>query len=143
MEQGDFRYAGFWIRVAAHAIDSIIMLLVLVPVVWWFYGGEIVNSRTVQISPLGHMGFNLGPAIAILLFWHYRSATPGKMILGLRIVDAQTLGKPSTLQFIGRFFAYLVSLIPLLIGFFWVAFDAQKQGWHDKIARTVVVYSRG
>ena len=142
MEQSSIRHAGFWVRVAAHVIDTIIMLMVLVPVVWWIYGAELMASGTVRISPLGQLGFNLGPAIVVLLFWIYRSATPGKMILGLRIVDGRSLGKPSMPQFIGRFFAYLVSLIPLLIGFIWIAFDPRKQGWHDKIARTVVIHTR-
>ncbi|MGZ8994756.1 MAG: RDD family protein, partial [Burkholderiaceae bacterium] len=42
-------------------------------------------------------------------------------------------------QSIGRYFGYYVSTIPLLIGLIWVAFDSRKQGWHDKLAGTVVV----
>jgi uncharacterized RDD family membrane protein YckC len=61
------------------------------------------------------------------------------MILSLEIVDAKTGGKPSTGQFIGRYFAYFVSTVPLCIGFLWVAFDRRKQSWHDKLAGTVVV----
>jgi uncharacterized RDD family membrane protein YckC len=40
---------------------------------------------------------------------------------------------------IGRFFAYFVSIFPACLGFLWIAFDRRKQGWHDKIAGTVVV----
>ena len=47
--------------------------------------------------------------------------------------------KPSTGQLIGRYFGYYVSTIPLFLGFVWVAFDPRKQGWHDKLAGTVVV----
>ena len=79
------------------------------------------------------------PAVAVIVFWIYRSATPGKIILGIRIVDAQTGDKPSTGQLIGRYFAYYVSAIPLMLGFLWIAFDRRKQGWHDKLAGTVVI----
>jgi uncharacterized RDD family membrane protein YckC len=72
----------------------------------------------------------------------YRQATPGKMAIGAKIVDAKTLGKPSTGQLIGRYFAYYLSSIVLLLGFIWVGFDARKQGWHDKLAGTLVVRSR-
>ncbi len=79
------------------------------------------------------------PAVAVVLFWVYRQATPGKIAIGARIVDARTGGRPSTGQLIGRYFAYYVSMLPLMLGFIWVAFDARKQGWHDKLANTVVV----
>ena len=79
------------------------------------------------------------PPALVLIFWHYRSATPGKIITGLSIVDADTGGKPSWGQFIIRYIAYYISAIPLLLGFIWVAFDQRKQGWHDKIANTVVI----
>jgi len=65
--------------------------------------------------------------------------TPGKIAIGARIVDARTGAKPSTGQLIGRYFGYYVSTIPLFLGLIWVAFDSRKQGWHDKLAGTVVV----
>jgi uncharacterized RDD family membrane protein YckC len=79
------------------------------------------------------------PAIVVILFWVYKSATPGKMILGLKIVDARTGGIPSTGQLIGRYLGYYVSTIPLLLGLIWVGIDVRKQGWHDKLAGTVVI----
>jgi len=79
------------------------------------------------------------PAVVIIVFWIYRSATPGKMILKLKIIDAKTGGKISTGQCIGRYFAYYVSIIPFMLGIIWVGFDDRKQGWHDKLAGTLVV----
>lgn len=79
------------------------------------------------------------PAVAILVFWQYRSATPGKMFMSAEIVDAQTGGRPSTRQLVLRYVGYYVATIPLLLGLIWVAFDARKQGWHDKLAGTMVV----
>ena len=78
--------------------------------------------------------------MAIILFWVARSATPGKMLIRARIVDAATGGKPSIGQLIGRYLGYYVSMLPMFLGFVWIAFDQRKQGWHDKLARTVVVY---
>jgi uncharacterized RDD family membrane protein YckC len=54
-------------------------------------------------------------------------------------VDAKTGGKPSTGQFIGRYLCYYLSSLLLGLGFIWVAFDSRKQGWHDKLAGTLVV----
>jgi uncharacterized RDD family membrane protein YckC len=82
------------------------------------------------------------PSLAVIAFWMYRSATPGKMILGLRIVDAQSGAVLGLGQSAGRYLGYFVSTIPLFMGLVWVAFDPRKQGWHDKLAGTVVIRSR-
>lgn len=133
----DVQYAGFWIRVAATIIDTILLLIVLMPLAFLF-----VDTDAMMAGGGGAMAAILNyvaPALVIILFWVYKSATPGKMILKLRIVDADTGDKPSTAQFIGRYLSYYLSIIPLMLGFIWVAFDQRKQGWHDKLAGTVVI----
>ncbi len=77
--------------------------------------------------------------VILWVFWRYRAATPGKMLLNLRIADAETFEKPSRKQCVLRLLGYIVSLIPFGLGFFWVAFDKRGQAWHDKIAGTVVI----
>ena len=62
--------------------------------------------------------------------------------ISAQIVDAASGGKPSTRQLVVRYLGYYVSIIPLFMGLFWVAFDRRKQGWHDKLAGTVVVRSK-
>jgi uncharacterized RDD family membrane protein YckC len=78
-------------------------------------------------------------ATIFIVFWTIKSATPGKMLFSAYIVDAKTLGKASPTQNITRYFGYYVSMIPLFLGFFWIAFDKRKQGWHDKFAGTLVI----
>ena len=67
------------------------------------------------------------------------ASDPGEMAIKARIVDAKTGEKPTTKQWILRYIGYFVSAIPLGLGYFWIAFDKRKQGWHDKMAGTVVV----
>ena len=76
------------------------------------------------------------PFLAVIFFWFFFSATPGKMIIRSKIVNAKTGKKPSLLQFTLRYLAYFVSYFVFFIGFF---FDKKKQGWHDLLAGTVVV----
>lgn len=135
-------YAGFWIRTGATIIDTILMSIIIIPVVTAIYGKEYW-VRESFIQGFWDVMFNyILPAIAVILFWSYKSATPGKMITKLTIVDAKTGEKPSTGQFIGRYFGYFVSTIPLLLGFIWVGFDKRKQGWHDKLSGTVVIRNK-
>lgn len=139
MVEQEVEYAGFWIRVGASIIDSILILLIIAPLLTFIYGEEYWVSETYIQGTWDVLLNYLLPAIAIIIFWIYRSATPGKMVLGLSIVDANTGGKPTTGQFIGRYLGYYVSMIPLFLGFIWVGIDKRKQGWHDKLAGTVVI----
>ncbi len=133
------RYAGFWVRTWATLIDSILILLITYPILISVYGIEYFLSQELVKGPIDLLTSWVLPAIAVIVFWMYKSATPGKMIFSARIVDAKTGGKPSTTQCVIRYFAYIVSILPLLLGFIWIAFDKRKQAWHDKLAGTVVV----
>ena len=82
----------------------------------------------------------LAAGIIVLAFWFYKSATPGKMLLRMEIVDKETLGKPTRHQFIVRYLAYLLSMLPLGMGLMTVLFTKQRQALHDKVAGTVVVF---
>lgn len=94
-----------------------------------YFTDYILNS-IMQMAVIG--------AVYIVV-WSYSSATPGKWLLRMRIVDARTGCRPTQRQFIIRFFAAILSFLPLTLGFLWIAFDEKKQGWHDKLAGTVVV----
>lgn len=73
------------------------------------------------------------------VFWHFWAATPGKMLLRLKIVDAKT-GQPiSDRQIAWRVVGYFISSFIFCLGFLWIGLDKRRQGWHDKMADTVVI----
>ncbi len=135
-------FAGFWSRVGASLIDSLLLGVVIVPLMWKVYGREYFSATTFLAGPLDLLVSWVLPAIVVIVFWIHKESTPGKMAFGMRIVDATTGAHASTGQYVGRYFAYYLSALPLGIGFVWVAFDTRKQGWHDKLAGTVVVRHR-
>lgn len=132
-------FAGFWIRVAATLVDSLLLTAIIVPLNLAVYGREYLASTGLVAGPADVLISWVFPAIAVILFWRYRSATPGKMLLGLRIADARTREAPATGQLVIRYFGYLVSCLPLMLGFLWPVWDARKQTFHDKLAGTVVL----
>lgn len=132
-------YAGFWIRTLASIIDSILVLIIIYPILSLIYGQDYWDNNAFVLGFWDLILSYILPAVAVVIFWVYKSATPGKMALNLSIVDATTGNKPTTGQLIGRYFAYYISMLPLFLGFFWVGFDKRKQGWHDKLAGTVVI----
>ena len=132
-------YAGFGIRFGASIIDTLILLAITFPLLhliygkgYWTAGDSVVGIVDVLIS-------YVLPLIATILFWVYKSATPGKMVLKVKVVDAKTGSAPTIRQSVIRYIGYYVSLLPLGLGFLWVLWDTKKQGWHDKMAGTVVI----
>lgn len=134
-------YAGFWVRLGATLIDTVIIVIVITIPLSFIYGEQYwLGSQYIR----GFWDFILGwvvPIVATIWFWLRYLGTPGKMALKLKIVDAKTGKKMTTGQAIGRYFAYLVSIIPFCLGFIWIGIDSRKQGWHDKLAGTVVIKS--
>ena len=142
MTEVNVQYGGFWARVVASLVDTLLIMLVVGPVLYSIYGETYFSAGDLSAGRWDFILNYIVPALVVVIFWIYKSATPGKMLMKLTIVDANTGGKPSNGQFIGRYFAYYLSALPFLLGFLWVAWDARKQGWHDKLAKTVVVVER-
>jgi len=142
-KEENYQYAGFWIRVAATLIDVVLLLLITVPLTLSIYGEDILlYSDQYLLGPADFLINYSLPFFVTIIFWMYKSATPGKMILQLKILDAST-GKNLTIgQSIGRYLAYFPASIIFMLGIFWVAWDKKKQGWHDKLANTVVVRNK-
>lgn len=137
------RYGGFWIRLLASLIDTIWVTITILLVLYIIYGRDYFTSDQAIFGVADIIMNYLFPVLTVILFWKYRSATPGKMLLSLEIVDATSHGKPTIGQFIIRYVGYFVSTIALCLGFIWIAFDKRKQGWHDKMANTVVIRKSG
>ncbi len=140
----DVEYAGFWVRVGAALLDTLLVVLITFPILISIYGWAYFDvSQTGAIAGVADILISwVWPAVAVIMFWLYKQATPGKMLVSVKVVDAKTGGTLSVGQSIGRYLGYFVSTIPLGLGLLWVAFDAKKQGWHDKLAGTVVVRSK-
>ena len=144
MQEQEMEYAGFWIRTWATIIDNILISMITTPLLLAIYGPGYYKSDNPNSidDPVYYITTWVIPAIAVIAFWITKQATPGKMAISAKIVDARSGNAPNTGQLIGRYFGYFLSALPLGLGFFWVAFDGKKQGWHDKLAGTVVVLHR-
>ena len=137
------RYVGFWKRLAASIIDIIILVAIIAPIEIAIFGrGYLVLAMQGKTLAVDIWVQLILPLVAAILLWRYRSATPGLMLMSARIVDAATLAPASMRKLVIRAVVLLVMWIVIipLVGVLWIAFDKRKQGWHDKLAGTVVVY---
>lgn len=144
--------AGYVSRLIAFVIDVIVITVAFVATGWLLdavrtvLGAGMVLSRTLGSIPeityggLLVSGTTLFWMGYLILFWTVSGKTPGKAILGLRVVTRDgkglSLGR-SMLRVVG----YVFSALVFYLGFLWVAVDARQRGWHDYLAGTYVVYS--
>ena len=75
-----------------------------------------------------------------IVFWRFGGQTPGKWLLGLRVV-ALGGGRVGIGRAALRFAGYLLSALPFYLGFLWVL-GPERRGFHDRLAGTEVVYTR-
>ena len=137
-----YEYSGFWIRLGASLIDIVILIAIIFPMLHMIYGETLYYSEDFILGGADFIISYVMPFVATILFWMYKSATPGKMVVKAIIVDAKTGNAPTIKQSIIRYFGYIVSMIPLCLGLIWVCWDSKKQGWHDKMAGTVVIHPK-
>ena len=133
MSTEQVRYAGFWRRLAAALIDSLLLMLLL----------AIILGPAYTRAPFGTLRWmveNAMSMVVVVFFWVRYLGTPGKLLLGCQVVDADSAKPLSIAQAVLRYLGYYISALPLGLGFFWIAWDKRKQGFHDKIANTVVLY---
>lgn len=146
MEQGGhIEYAGFGRRLLAHIIDSLLFTaLIVIPIIYLVASGDFEQTLNDFYDP-GETSLaktllqDLAPMVLAIFFWVRFRGTPGKRLLGCQVVDATTGDNLSVSRSVIRYVGYIVSLLPLGLGFFWILWDKKKQGFHDKLARSVVI----
>ncbi|ENW20864.1 RDD family protein [Acinetobacter haemolyticus] len=133
-----YEYAGFWVRVGAAILDTIIILAILIPLMMLLSPSVTDNLTRTSWSWTDWIGQILS-AVFYIFCWVKFAGTPGKRLLRLKVLDEQTGNHVSVGQGIIRYIGYIPATLVLFIGLIWIAFDRKKQGWHDKMAKTVVV----
>lgn len=162
------RYADINERVLAAALDLFLLYTLLFPVFMWLQfhimgqvdqealrsAGEAASHSTREalrlLAESGHPQLwllNTALQLAVIgVFvvgsYAYWGTTPGKYLLGLRVADARTHEAPRLWQHILRYIGYLPACLPLMIGIIWISFNKERRGWHDFMARTVVLHTR-
>ena len=160
------KYAGFNVRMIASAIDMFMVTLVALPVIDYMMPPVeadifapamvpentqdlpkligamlkiVIDNHLIERAAFSNFAQLFFIALYTLGFWFRYNNTPGKMLLRLEIRDHKTYELITRPQAVLRFAGYLVSFIPLSLGFIWIAFNKKHQGWHDKIAGTIVI----
>ena len=160
-EEGQVRYAGFWVRLVASFLDTLFLAVPVGIVIYllsdgqWFdfsqYRENIEYAlRGDAVSALSHppktnlkweIVFEVAVLVIVAVFWRrWRGATPGKRCVGITVVDAKSFREIDNRQAVIRSIGYIASTLMLLVGFLMVAFRGDKRALHDLMAETAVIY---
>lgn len=154
----EYNYAGLKVRTYASIIDLIFFISLLNFLSYLLLGDKlfdvyssIFNGDYNTIFHHQLLGINFGvyiffnnilPFLLVVAFWVRFRGTPGKLILGLEVLDEKTGKNISIYQGVVRYIGYLSSVIPLGFGFLLMEKNKRKQAWHDLMAETIVVYKK-
>ena len=120
--------SGFWRRFVASFLDGI-LLGVVYSLLRAFMNDDVASGLNLLVSA-GYFTYLEGGA---------SGQTLGKRALGIRVIDLGAGGPIGYGRGFIRWIGRIVSAIPLLLGYFWMIWDKEKQTWHDKFANSVVV----
>lgn len=144
------RPAGFWIRFAAYSIDSaIVSLPVLIATGVWTFSlvEQGIMASLPQATPSMFLLPIIGGIATLVLsivypvtFWALRGETPGKKILGLRVVTMSGETPIGWRRAMLRGMGYTINSFVFGIGFLLIAVSDDKRGLHDRLADTCVVW---
>jgi uncharacterized RDD family membrane protein YckC len=141
MTSGPAGRAGFVSRLAAFVVDAALLGLALRTTQWLLDGLAHNLGRLappVHLSALVLAGWPLVIIAYLVIFWTMAGQTPGKWLLGLRVV-AVGGGRLRVTQALLRVAGYVVSALPCYLGSLWVL-GPQRRAWHDRLAGTEVLY---
>jgi uncharacterized RDD family membrane protein YckC len=130
-----WHYAGFWVRFLAFLIDGILLGIVTSP-----FAPQFTTSGThFEVNTGSNAIGTLVGLIYFVALWAWRGQTVGMMPFNMKVVAVADGKNIDVMRALLRYVGFIIAAIPLLIGLIWAAFDSRKQGWHDKIASTVVI----
>jgi uncharacterized RDD family membrane protein YckC len=137
-----FEYMGFWMRVVASILDNIWLGVLIVVLSLVMVSAFSLDEESLEYYMAGGSLNIVLPALLVIGLWVKFGSTPGKMLFKAKIVDAETHEPVSSGRLVLRYLGYIVSILPLMLGILWVGWDKRKQGFHDKIAGTVVIIEK-
>ncbi len=136
-------YGGFGVRTLAILLDAIILGLLTSAIAPIIGVGSIVTSQTTAGGiTVNYTANALATGVGLLYFvgfWSLRGQTPGIIPFRMRVVRAVDGSRPDWVVCLLRYAGLIISIAAIFIGVIWAIFDSRKQGWHDKIAGTLVV----
>lgn len=126
-------------RAMAFLIDEMLLSFLLVIALWDSFASAQTMEQMINITNTFVLEFMLMKIIYQAFFVMQYGASIGKIVMGIRVIEINTVQTPSVMSALNRAIFRVISELFLYLGFLWGLLNPQKQTWHDKTAKTLVV----
>lgn len=126
-------------RAVAFLIDELLLASLFLFIIFDQLAGNDNQDEMVALINSFTFEYLLIKIFYQTLFVYYYGATLGKIAMKIRVVDALTLERPIFGSALNRAVFRIISEMIFYLGFVWAFYTKNRQGWHDKTARTLVV----
>jgi len=154
-----YTYAGFWLRLVAYILDSILLYILLSPINFLFRPSALKDPLRAFLHCMRHpdaplpnindiiLLISISTLGALITFFYFASwessryqATPGKLAIGIKVIDLNGQ-RLSFWRASGRYIAKIISSLTMLIGYMMAGWTKHKQALHDELCHCLVIKS--
>ncbi|MFT5836323.1 MAG: putative RDD family membrane protein YckC [Sulfurimonas sp.] len=126
-------------RSMAFFIDEMLLSFLLVVALWDSFAQAVTMEQMINITNTFVLEYMLMKIIYQAFFVMQYGASIGKIIMKIRVIDTKTIQTPNVLVSLNRSIFRVISEVVMYLGFLWGLLNPERQTWHDKTAKTLVV----
>lgn len=139
LHREDLELASISKRATAFFIDEVLLSMILLAVLWDSFSQLQTLEESIAFTNSFVFEYMTMKILYQTIFVHMYSATLGKMFVKIRVIEIRTLSNPSIPSALNRAVFRVISEMLFYLGFLWGMLTPERQTWHDKSARTLVI----
>ncbi len=126
-------------RAMAFFIDEMLLSFLLVVALWDSFASAVTMEQMINITNTFVLEYMMMKIIYQAFFIMQYGATLGKIIMKIRVIEIKTMQMPTVINALNRAIFRVISELLFYLGFLWGLLNPERQTWHDKTAKTLVI----
>ena len=126
-------------RASAFVIDEMLLSFLLIFALWDSFAAAQTMEEMINITNVFVLEYMAMKIFYQAFFTMKYGGSIGKIVMKIRVIEIRTLHNPSVISSLNRGIFRVVSEMFFYLGFLWGMLNPERQTWHDKTARTLVV----
>lgn len=126
-------------RSVAFMIDELLLSFLLIVALWDTFTNAKTMEEIIYVTNSFVLEYMFLKIVYQAFFVMQYGATPGKLLMKIRVIEVRTLTNPNVLSSLNRAIFRVVSEMFFYLGFLWGIMQKSRQTWHDKTAKTLVI----
>jgi len=139
LHREDLKLASISKRATAFFIDELLLSMILLAVLWDSFAQLTTLEESIAFTNSFVFEYMVMKILYQSIFVHMYSATLGKMVVKIRVIEIRILSNPSIPSALNRAVFRVISELLFYLGFLWGMLTPERQTWHDLSAKTLVI----